>query len=139
VQVDSFDSDDGVWVVVPRCTVPLAMALRQSLIEVAAVRQTNEGQQTKLGIVYQYPTGPRFRAHVESIVERFTEMHEDLTRERKTMTRLWAKREEQIRGVIESMAGTYGDLLQGIAGLEIALLPGGKKDDDDGQDCSYSQ
>ena len=43
--------------------------------------------------------------------------------------RLWAKREEQIRGVIEATAGMYGDL-QGIAGrtfqeidgLEVPLL-----------------
>jgi hypothetical protein len=33
----------------------------------------------------------------------------DLDRERKTMMRLWAKREEQIRGVVESTAGLYGD------------------------------
>jgi hypothetical protein len=58
-------------------------------------------------------------------------MQADLDRERKTMTRLWAKREEQIRGVVESTAGLYGDL-QGIAGrslveidgLEIPLLDG---------------
>lgn len=39
----------------------------------------------------------------------------DLDRERKTMMRLWAKREEQLRGVLNSTAGLYGDL-QGIAG-----------------------
>ncbi len=51
------------------------------------------------------------------------------------MTRLWAKREEQIRGVIESTAGMYGDL-QGIAGktlleidgLDIPLLEAAKAD-----------
>jgi hypothetical protein len=129
-QVDSFDLVDGVWVVEPRCTLPVAIALRQSLIEIAAVRQTNEGQHTKMGMVYQYLTGPRFRGHMEAIVEKFSEMHEDLAKERKTMTRLWAKREEQIRRVISSTAGMYGDL-QGIAGkglneiggLEIAMLP----------------
>ena len=55
----------------------------------------------------------------------------DVDRERKTMMRLWAKREEQIRGVVESTAGLYGDL-QGIAGrslreidgLELPLLDG---------------
>jgi hypothetical protein len=135
-EVDSFDLVDGAWVVEPRCTVPVAIALRQSLIEVAAVRQTNEGQHTKMGMVYQYLTGSRFRAHVESIVEKFTEMHEDLAKERRTMTRLWAKREEQIRGVIESTAGMYGDLqgiagksLNEIAGLEIAMLPAGEQCD----------
>jgi hypothetical protein len=122
-EVESFDFIDGVWVVDPRCAIPVAIALRQSLIEVATVRQINAGQTTKMGMVYEYLTGPRFRAHVESIVERFTEMEQDLAKERKTMTRLWAKREEQIRGVIESTAGMYGDL-QGIAGKSLDEIEG---------------
>ena len=132
--VDTFDLIEGVWVVEPRCAVPVAIALRQSLIEVAAVREINKGQRAKMGMVYEYLTGPRFRAHVESIVEKFTEMEQDLAKERKTMTRLWAKREKQIRGVIESTAGMYGDL-QGIAGkglneiegLQITMLPAGEQ------------
>jgi hypothetical protein len=44
-------------------------------------------------------------------------------RERKTMMRLWAKREEQIRGVVESTAGLYGDL-QGIAGRSLLEIDG---------------
>ncbi len=133
-EVLGFDFIDGVWVVEPRCAVPVAIALRQSLIEIATVRQTNLGQSTKMGMVYEYLTGPRFRAHVESIVEKFTEMEADLARERKTMTRLWAKREEQIRGVIDSTVNMYGDLqgiagkgLNEIAGLEIAMLPAGEE------------
>jgi hypothetical protein len=132
--VVAFDLLEGVWVVEPRCAVPVAIALRQSLIELASARQTNAGQHTKMGMVYEYLTGPRFRARVESIVEKFTEMEQDLAKERKTMTRLWAKREEQIRGVIESTAGMYGDLqgiagkgLNEIAGLEISMLPAGEE------------
>ena len=129
--MDSFDRIDGVWVTNPRCAIPVAIALRHSLVEIAAARQAGEGQQTKMGMVYEYLTGPRFRHRVEAIVERFSDMHEDLERERKTMTRLWAKREEQIRCVVESTAGMYGDL-QGIAGktlreiegLEVKLLTG---------------
>ena len=108
--MEAFDHIEGVRVVEPRCAVPVAIALRQSLLEVAAVRQTSAGRRTKMGMVYEYLTGPRFCAHVESIVEKFTEMEQDVARERKTMTSLWAKREEQIRGVIDSTAGMYGDL-----------------------------
>jgi len=121
--VVAFDFIEGVWVVEPRCAIAVAIAMRQSLIEIALVRQTNLGQSTKMGMVYEYLTGPRFRAHVESIVEKFTEMETDLAKERKTMTRLWAKREEQIRGVIESTAGMYGDL-QGIAGKSLNEIEG---------------
>ena len=117
--VESFDLIDGVWVVEPRFALPLAIALRQSLIDVAASRLAQEGQQSKMELVYSYLTGPRFRHRIDAIVERFTEMQTDLDRERKTMMRLWAKREEQLRGVLDSTAGLYGDL-QGIAGRAMA-------------------
>lgn len=130
--VEAFDHVAGVWVTSHRCAMPVAVALRQSLIELAAARKAGEGQQTKMELVYQYLTGPRFRHRVQAIVEKFSDMHEDLEKERKTMTRLWAKREEQIRGVIESTAGMYGDLqgiagktLQEIEGLDVKMLESG--------------
>jgi hypothetical protein len=113
--VEAFDLIDNVWVSEPRFAVPLAIALRQSLIDVAGSRVAQEGQQTKMEMVYQYLTGPRFRHRIDAIVEKFTDMKADLDRERKTMMRLWAKREEQLIGVLDSTAGLYGDL-QGIAG-----------------------
>jgi len=113
--LETFDVIDNVWVAAPRFSIPLATVLRQWLIDVAASRTAQEGQQTKMELVYAYLTGPRFRQRIDAIVERFTDMHQDLDRERKMMTRLWAKREEQLRGVLDSTAGLYGDL-QGIAG-----------------------
>ena len=101
----------------------LAVALRQSLIELAAARAMREGEGTKMELVYDYLTGPRFRHRVEAIVERFRDMSEDLARERKAMTRLWAKREMQIQGVVEATMGMYGDL-QGIAGKALGEIEG---------------
>jgi hypothetical protein len=129
--LQTFDLIDGVWVTEPRYAVAVAIALRESLIALSAARLAGEGQQTKMELVYQYLTGPRFRQRIEAVVERFTDMQADLDRERKAMMRLWAKREEQIRGVVEATAGLYGDL-QGIAGrslleidgLELPLLDG---------------
>jgi hypothetical protein len=121
--IQTFDWVDGVWVADVRCAIPIAVALRQSLIELAATRQAGEGQQGKMELVYRYLTGPRFRHRIEAIVEKFSDMQDDLDRERRTMTRLWAKREEQIKGVIESTAGMYGDL-QGIAGKTLKEIDG---------------
>ncbi len=136
--IDSFGHVDGVWITHPRYAMPLVIALRQSLIEVANTRQAQEGQETKMELVYQYLTGPKFRHRVEAIVEKFTDMQADLDRERKSMTRLWAKREAQIQGVIESTVGMYGDLqgiagrvLQEIEGLETPLLESEVVDRDD--------
>jgi len=121
--VEGFDLLDGVWVTDMRCAMPVAIALRHSLLEVAMARKSLEGQQTKMELIYAYLTGPRFRQRVEAIVERFSDMQEDLERERKAMTRLWAKREQQIRTVIEATVGMYGDL-QGIGGTQLLEIPG---------------
>ncbi len=116
--LDTFDLIGNVWVVKPRFATPVAIALRQALVEIAGARLSREGQQTKMELVYAYLTGSSFRHRVEAIVERFSEMQTDLDRERKAMTRLWAKREEQLRTVLETTVGLYGDL-QGIAGRAI--------------------
>jgi hypothetical protein len=113
--LETFDLIDNVWVAEPRFAVPLATVLRQWLVDLAGSRTAQKGQQTKMELVYTYLTGPRFRQRIDAIVERFTDMQQDLDRERKMMMRLWAKREEQLRGVLDSTAGLYGDL-QGIAG-----------------------
>ena len=121
--IEAFDFIDGVWVTEPRCAIPVAIAIRYSLIDLAALRQAGEGQQTKMDMVYQYLTGPRFRHCIQAIAEKFKDMHDDLDKERKTMTRLWAKREQQIRIVIETTAAMYGDL-QGIAGRTLQEIEG---------------
>lgn len=121
--VETFNHIDGVWVTGYRCAIPVAIALRHSLIELAGARQAGEGQQSKMELVYQYLTGPRFRHRIHAIVEKFGDMHEDLQRERKWMTKQWAKREEQIRCTVESTAGMYGDL-QGIAGKSLQEIEG---------------
>jgi hypothetical protein len=127
--VETFNLVDGVWVAHPRCVIPLATVLRDTLLQVNMARQASEGQQSKTEMVYKYLTGPRFRQRVEAIVEAFTSMQEDLDKERKVITKQWAKREEQIERVMAGTIGMYGDLqgmagksLQEIAGLELRAL-----------------
>jgi len=103
--------------------LPVAMLLRQSLLEVAAARQATEGQQTKMELVYQYLTGPRFRQRVQAIVEAFSSMQEDLDKEKKVIMKQWAKRDEQIDRVMQATVGLYGDL-QGIAGKTLQEIEG---------------
>ena len=121
--VETFELMEGVWVTHPRAALPVAMILRQSLLELALARQSTEGQQTKTEMVYQYLTGPRFRQRVEAIVEAFSTMQEDLDKERKAIMKQWAKREEQIERVMGATVGMYGDL-QGIAGKSLQEIEG---------------
>jgi hypothetical protein len=121
--VETFGLVDQVWVAHPKVALPVAIALRQTLIEIAGARQASEGQQTKMEMVYQYLTGPRFRHRIQAIVEAFSSMREDLDRERKAITKQWSKREEQIDRVMQATVGMYGDL-QGIAGKTLQEIEG---------------
>lgn len=121
--VETFGFVEGVWITHPKTAIPVALSLRHTLIEVSSARQASEGQQTKTEMIYQYLTGPRFRHRVEAIVEAFSTMQEDLDKEKKAITKQWAKREEQIDRVMQATAGMYGDL-QGIAGKTIQEIEG---------------
>ncbi len=121
--VETFDLVEGIWVTHPRASLPVAMILRQSLMELALARQSHEGHQTKTDMVYQYLTGPRFRLRVEAIVEAFSTMQEDLDKERRVIMKQWAKRGEQIERVTGATIGMYGDL-QGIAGKSLQEIEG---------------
>lgn len=122
--LETFDQIDGVWVTGSKCAMAVAGALRESLVLMASVKAAGEGQQTKSALMYDYLTGSRFRHRIEAVVDRFTELQQDLASERKATMKRWAKREQQHHAVLDSMSGLYGDL-QGIAGrsmIEIEAL-----------------
>ena len=121
-----FDQMEGIWVSSLGCILPVANALRVSLIELASVRRSGQGQESKAQQMYAYLTGPRFKHRVECIAEKFTELRKDLDSERKWMTKQWAKRDRELLTVLDATSGMYGDL-QGIAGQslqEIKALEG---------------
>jgi hypothetical protein len=121
--VEHFDLIEKVWVTSIRTAIPVALALRHALIELAGARQAREGQQTKMEMVYQYLTGPRFRQRVQAIVEKFAALQDDLQKERKYLMQKWAAREQQIQGAIDATLGMYGDL-EGIAGSSLQEIEG---------------
>jgi len=121
--IDSFGQVDGVWVAAPKYMIPLALTLRAALIDLALVRGTVAGQQTKTELLYAYLTGARFRHRVQAIVEKWEALQDDLNKERKFLTKQWAKRDAEIQGAIAATVGIYGDV-QGIAGQVMPDIEG---------------
>jgi hypothetical protein len=121
----TFNADfiEGVWVVSFKYYLAMALAMHQHLIDLAGARKSMEGQETKMGMVYEYLTGPRFKQRVQAIVEAFSTMKEDLDKEKKAITKQWAKRDEQIERVLQGTVGMYGDL-QAIAGKSLGEIEG---------------
>jgi len=125
----TFSYIDGVWVTNRACLVGVAAALRLGLIEVARTRRSVEGMQTKMDILHNYLSGPEFRHKFEGIVEAYMTLREDLDSEKRSLHRIWAKREKQLDRALVNAAGLYGDLggivgpsLPQIANLELAAI-----------------
>ncbi len=106
----TFDFVDGVWITSQSCLVGLAAALRAGLMEVARTRRALEGKQTKVELLYNYLSSVEFCRRIEGIVEAFTTMKQDLDSEKRSMQRIWAKREKQLDRAATNNVIIYGDL-----------------------------
>ena len=120
--VATFTCIDGVWVTSRACLLGLAAALRLGIVEVARTRRHLEGKQTKVELLYDYLAGPEFRQRVEGIVEAFVTLREDLESEKRSMRRIWNKREKQLDRAVANTTALYGDL-GGILGLKLPQIP----------------
>lgn len=119
---------DGVWVANYQNYIGLATALRVGLIKETIARNQQVGKDQKMEFLFKYLTGPEFRNRVESILEPFVSMKEDLEKEKRSITSAWARREKQLEKVLENTSGMYGDL-QGLMGkslpeIKVLELPG---------------
>lgn len=128
-----FGVKDGVWISSYETVIAISTTLRSGLIKVAAAKQAQVGKNEKTELLYQYLTGTEFKQRVEGIVESFTQMQDDLNREKRAFTKIWAKREKQIEQVVHNTLGMHGDL-QGFMGASLpeirnVELPSGNEAD----------
>jgi hypothetical protein len=121
--IHTFALVEGVWICNWSCVTALAAALRVGMIEVAKSRLAVQGQHDKMEMVYNYLASQEFRHRVAGIVEPFITMQKDLGTEKRSMQRIWSKREKQIERALMNTAGMYGDL-QGIIGASLPVIEG---------------
>ena len=96
--------------------------LRYSLIQVFAERANQAGKDEKMEILYGYLTSVEFQHRVQAIVEGFTYLLSDVEREKRWFTTKWTHQEKEIRKIIDSTQGMYGDL-QAVTGRSLLAIP----------------
>lgn len=116
--IGTFAMREGVVVTTYSFVLPLAELLRRAVMQVAQARSVAANKDEKLEFLYQYLSSDTFRHRFEAYAETIKGMEEDLMAERRSMERVWKKREMQIRRAIDNMAKMYGEL-QGIMGSAL--------------------
>ncbi len=106
---------EGIWVATAKMAPALALLLRKSLLDTARERASLANQKEKSALLYAYVTSHEFSQNVEMMLETYSEMQEQITKERMAMERSWKLRESQVQKLMSGVSGVYGSL-QGIAG-----------------------
>jgi hypothetical protein len=111
----------GVWV----CSFDefkiISQMIREALIKINKARNISNNLNDKMSMLYKYLTSNEFKLQVETIVEGFSQMQEDLNSEKRSMKMLWNKREKQIQKVVDNTVGMYGSI-RGLVGNEVKTI-----------------
>ncbi len=117
-----FGQKSGVWICTFQEVTALVFVLREMLLKLQTVKAAQENRGDKMSMLYSYLTSPEFSGRVEAIVEGFSEMKNDLDKEKRAMQKIWKLREKQIEKVLLNTADMYG-AIRGIAGNAIGTVP----------------
>lgn len=120
-EIPNFSVVEGIWITHWSFACPLAFVLRMNLIKLHESHIAQIGKEQKMELLYNYLTSPPFTQRVETVVDAFKQMREDLEKEKQAIKTLWSKREKQIEMVVDGTTGLYGDL-RAIAGVSFPQI-----------------
>ncbi len=120
--VKQFGCIDGVWVLEYNMVLPVTSMLRVHLLQLLQTKTSLIGREEKKDYLYEYLSSAQFRNRIENIVLGFKSLKEDLETEKRSMQRIWSKREKEIERIVLSTTNFYGDV-QGIIGASLQSVP----------------
>ncbi len=111
----------SVWVTQKNFVIPLADTLRAKLIQLYYVKNSVQGKDEKMEILFSYLSGTEFKHRVEAIVDAFSNMQTEIEKEKRYFANKWSRDEKNIRQVIDNTLGMHGDL-KGIIGNSLPQI-----------------
>ncbi len=99
----------SIWVTKNNFVIPLADTMRAKLIQLYYIKNSVKGKDQKMEIIYKYLSGTEFKNRIESIIEAFTNMQQEIEKERRYFSNKWARDEKNIRQVIDNTYAMHGD------------------------------
>lgn len=119
-EIESFGIYQDVWITNYKSAIGLAMALRQSLIKLKRSEIIQANQESLKDVIFNYITSQEFAMHIKAVVNAYKQMQEDLDTEKRSMQRIWKKRETQIHKVIGNVTDIYATI-EGLVGSRKIL------------------
>jgi hypothetical protein len=119
--MDRFGLNKGIWICNFTEFKGLCFALREGLVRVGEVKESQLNKGDKMSILYDYFTSPAFKDTFKNMMDVFGGMKEDLEKEKRAMNKIWAMRDKQIERFLANAQNMYGSI-KGIAGSSADFL-----------------
>lgn len=119
--MDRMGMKEGIWICTYEEFKGLSAVLRETIIRVSQAVQKQENKGDKMAMLYDFLTSNQFHLQMEGIVEGFTQMQDDLNKEKRAMQSIWKQREKQIDKVINNAVNMHG-AIRGIAGNAVQSI-----------------
>ncbi len=117
-QMERMGEMKGIWICSFEEFKSLCFLLRSTVLQIHQVSEQQKGKGDKMSLLYTYLTGNEFKMQLEAIVEGFTQMNENLAKEKRSTMTMWKRREKEIAKVTQNTIDMYGSI-KGIAGKAI--------------------
>lgn len=121
--IKNFGPKDGVYVTGFNCVKEVVRLIRGTLVKIYKTKQENVGKNEKMEVVWSYLTSNQFSQKFALIVENFIAEKDQIERERRAYSRIWADREKRLERIINTSAMIYGDL-QGLTNSSLPQIKG---------------
>ena len=106
---------DGIWVCSYEEFKGTVALIRESVISIYKASKSQENRSDKMSLLYTYFTSNEFSMQLQSIVEGFVAMQEELNKQKRSVMASWKRQQKQIDTVLINTTGMYGSI-KGIAG-----------------------
>jgi hypothetical protein len=121
LDMDRFGQKDGIWICSYAEVKSLSFVLRDSLLKIQSIVESQDNKEDKLNLLYNYITGDEFRNRLEAVTEGFRNVKETINKERIFMEKMWSEREKQMEKAMTSTVKLFGSV-RGIVGSGMGDL-----------------
>ena len=103
----------NVWIVKPKLAIPLATALRSTLLEVSKAAQNSKIKDHQMKQLYDYIISEEFKYKLENMATTYAKWQEDIDKEKKWFNKKWGRQEKMINSLLTTTVSIHGDF-QGV-------------------------
>ena len=115
---------EGVWVCQLQDLPLLSQLLRKHVLKYSAALVAQESKGTKMELLYNYLTSEQFANSIVRVLDRFSQLRDQLEKERRSLQKSWSKREKLLIQAYESLLDVNSSI-QTIGGSDMDLLDRG--------------